>query len=279
MYADLHFHSTCSDGKHSVAWLTGELNSRPNLGLAVLTDHDGVDGFDEFSKSLDSRIKTVRACELSCYFQRAENLDQELHLLVYGIAKEDHYLNSIFEKFRHSRKDRFLEICRRLEMAGFKVDAEGFIKNHPGRLGRPHVADALIQAGHVQTRREAFERFLHAGSSYLVEKWRLDIEDVITHCKNKNYMTSIAHPGIYGLQRGDFLKLKKMGLVAIEVFHPKHAQSDHQKYMEIAKDLELKISGGSDFHASEFDKKEGQASLGRTQYPLEMAENFLGPIL
>jgi predicted metal-dependent phosphoesterase TrpH len=279
MYADLHFHSLCSDGKHSVPWLAKTLNACPHLGLAILTDHDGVDGFEELSGLIEKPWKPVRACELSVFYKIDDTRDQELHLLIYGISQRDEFLNSVFERFRKSREIRFKEICDRLEIAGYPVDAQSFIRDHPGRLGRPHVADALIRAGHVHSRREAFERFLYSGSSFLVDKWRLDIHEVLRHCTHEHYPTSLAHPGIYRLDRLDLEKLKEMGLTAIEVFHPKHSPQEHQKYQTLAHNLGLKISGGSDFHDAEVDKRDGVPSLGRTQYPLSAAEDFLADVL
>lgn len=278
--ADLHFHSTCSDGKHSIEWLAQKLGKefKSGLRLAVLTDHDGVDGFEVFSELTSKYWPSIRACELSCYMKR-ETHDQELHLLIYGIEKSDDFLNSIFERFRHERRRRFFEMCRRLNEAGFQVNAEAIAAEHPGRLGRPHVADALVEAGHATNRKDAFERFLYKESPYNIPKWKLDIDEILTHTRVKSYPTSIAHPGIYQLNEADLQELKDMGLSAIEVFHPRHTLEQLEFYREQAEYLGLSISGGSDFHDAQSDKIDNQPSLGMSAYSLEMAESFLRDIL
>ncbi|MDB5038706.1 MAG: phosphatase, partial [Bacteriovoracaceae bacterium] len=157
--ADLHFHTTNSDGKHSVQWVVEALSKakKNDLSLAVLTDHDGVAGFEEFSEGVRKWWTPICASELSCSFtDPATGKDRELHLLMYGLDPHDPELVQNFDRFKKEREARFFKICEKLEVAGFPINGKAFAEKHPGVLGRPHVADALIVSGIVQTRKESF---------------------------------------------------------------------------------------------------------------------------
>jgi predicted metal-dependent phosphoesterase TrpH len=187
--ADLHFHTTCSDGKHSVDFILKTLEaarSKAELGFAALTDHDGVEGFEVFSEGVKKWWKPLCASELSCTYESKEaGKNIELHLLMYGINPKDPGIQSRFERFKEERRLRFFRICERVKQAGYSIDAEAIAKSHPGVLGRPHVADALVKAGIVSTRSEAFDRFLGEGKPFDVKKWRFPLEDAVALCKSK----------------------------------------------------------------------------------------------
>lgn len=279
--ADLHFHSLASDGKHSVEELNSWLEKAAEAGLelAVLTDHDGVEAFDVFSQKTSHLWTAVRACELSTEVIVNSGKKIELHLLIYGIEESDPYLEKIFERFRSERENRYFQICQKIEAAGYSIATEEIAREHEGVLGRPHVADALVRSKVVRTRKEAFDRFLHNGSPYLVEKWRVPIREALKHCQESGYRSSLAHPGIYGTDFKALEDLKAAGLDGLEVVHPKHSSVQQQKYREMAETLKLFETGGSDFHDAETDQVKSLPSLGRAPYPFKKAEAFLKPFL
>jgi len=279
--ADLHFHSNNSDGKHSIeelsVWL--EEQSGAGLKLAVLTDHDGCEGFPAFEEASAGHWPAIRACELSCELEFSQNRRSEIHLLIFGIQNEDNVLKGIFERFREDRKRRYFGICKKLEEAGYAVATDKIANAHKGVLGRPHVADALIEAGTVQSRQEAFDRFLTNRSKYLVPKWRVPVQEALSHSRRLGYRTSLAHPGIYGIQERHLETLKEMGLDAVELVHPKHGPAEEEMYRDIAQKLDLFESGGSDFHDARSDFRNGFPSLGRAPYSYDKAKEFLSPFL
>ncbi len=279
--ADLHFHTIHSDGKHSVSWIIEQLGKAraDGLGLGVLTDHDGVAGYEEFAEGVKNYWKPICASELSCTFLSPEGRHKELHLLVYGIDPNDSYMKGQFAKFKEERRKRFLAICDRFKEAGYPIDGESLAKKTKGVLGRPHIADALVERGVVKDRQEAFERFLYDGHPYHVPKWRFPLEDAVQYAKKAGLKTSVAHPGQYQFTEGLLKTWKDLGVDAIEVFHPRHTPSDTQRYMEIANRLGFRISGGSDFHTDETDLFGNRPSVGYTRYPLEAARKFLGALL
>jgi hypothetical protein len=279
--ADLHFHSTHSDGKHSVAWVIEHLGKARagGLGLGVLTDHDIIAGYEEFSEGVNQWWTPLCASELSCTFQDSLGRERELHLLVYGLSPTESELRQMLQIFKAERSARFFKICEKLNEAGYKIDGTAFASRHPGVLGRPHVADALIEAGYASSRTDAFERFLKDSSPYFVKKWRFPLEEAVRYAKQHGCKTSIAHPGQYRFKDPELSKFKDLGVDAIEIYHPRNPISEVPYYLEAARRFGFKISGGSDFHFDQLDRVESKPSLGRTKYPLEDAKKFLGDLL
>lgn len=279
--ADLHFHSLHSDGKHSVSWLVErlELARSSGLELAVLTDHDQIEGFTEFSKLTQKWFRSICALELSCTFEDSRNKSRELHLLVYGLNPQDEDLQRRLAKFRVERENRFFKICKKFEEAGIHLDAEGWVRRHQGVLGRPHVADALVEAGYASSRTDAFDRFLKDDSPYYVAKWRFPLDEAVVFARRHGCKTSIAHPGQYGFQEDELRIFKDLGVDALEVYHPRHLKAQTRYYDQACRRFGFLRSGGSDFHSDETDRIEGYPSLGRTQYPIEEAKRFLGDLV
>jgi predicted metal-dependent phosphoesterase TrpH len=278
--ADLHFHSTCSDGKHSVDWIikTLSMDRAQDLKLAVLTDHDGVSGFEEFAEGVRQWWTPICASELSCTFFDGAR-DRELHLLVYGLNPKDPVLQEKLKRFREEREKRFFRIGEKLRAAGYQLDLESLAEKHPGVLGRPHIADALVEAGHVKDRSEAFSRFLKSDGKYYVAKWRFPLEEAVAYAKKNGCKTSIAHPGPYHFREKELQLFSDLRVDAIEIFHPRHDAGEVRYYRDAAKRFGFAISGGSDFHSADVDLKDGRASLGRSMLPFEEAAQFLKELL
>lgn len=277
----MHFHSLNSDGRHSVAWLRAQLKIATKQGLkfAALTDHDGVDGFEEFAAGLTD-WKPLCAAELSCTFKDPQSLQQrELHLLIYGLSSTDTDLRKYLDRFRKERVLRFFKICEKLKAAGIHVDAEKLSRTHPGLLGRPHVADALIEAGYAVSREDAFDKFLKDRGRFDVPKWRFDLEEAVDYAKRHGCRTSIAHPGQYDFRDKHLQYFKDIGVDAIEVYHPRHTESDLQYYQIKTAELKMMKTGGSDFHSESSDRFGDSPSIGRRGIPFDEVQVFLEPFL
>jgi len=119
-----------------------------------------------------------------------------------------------------------------------------------GAIGRPHVAAALVRAGHVSDAGEAFERYLGAGKPAYVEKFRLSVGEAVALIGEAGGAAVLAHPGVY--ERDDLVPgLKDAGIVGLEADHPKHSTLDRERYRSLAARLDLVATGGSDEHAPE----------------------------
>lgn len=278
--ADLHFHTTNSDGSHTVEWVARQLKMRhaQGLTLAVLTDHDGFSGYEEFEAATREWQRPICASELSCTFSD-RGISKELHLLVYGLDPHEREMHQFVGTFKKERESRFYKMCEKLNQAGYPIQATNVAAKHTGVLGRPHVADALVEMGVARDRPDAFARFLGEGAPYYVEKWRFPIEEAVRYAKKFNCKTSVAHPGQYGFKE-ELLKLwRDLGVDAIEVVHPRHTPQDQVYYREVAARLGFAISGGSDFHSEQFDLIQGQPSLGSAPYEFSEAKKFLGDLI
>lgn len=277
--ADLHFHSTFSDGKHSLEelsdWLDGAYRDA-NLGLAVLTDHDGVAAFESWKTLAKPWWPKVCATELSCeFYDPEEGRIRGLHLLAYGIDPQHLELQAYFKKFKESRAQRALQIVDKLKDAGIDIDVALLRQTSSGVLGRPHIADALIQQGIVATRHEAFERYLHDDSPYHVKKYRLDLGQACELARRLGWRTSVAHPGQHSFRERQLKAFKDLGVDALEIFHPRHCRDDLIFYRNQAQKLDFFVTGGSDFHDERSDRRGEVPSVGRTEYLLDDAKKFL----
>ena len=285
-FADLHFHSHFSDGKHSVSELAVWIREARALGLqlALLTDHDGIESFTEFSSALENEVRAnwIKICssELSCTtVLPGSSKNQELHLLVYGIPQNDADFEIEFLRFRKERETRFDRMMAALQKGGFDVDGETLKINHPGVLGRPHVADALVSKGYASSRQDAFDRYLYDGSPFSISKWRFDLAEAVALAKRKGCRTSIAHPGQYGFEENAIAYFKEIGVDAVEVFHPRHGREQERLYLDFASRYDLMVTGGSDFHDAASDREGSAVSLGRRGCPWTQAQQFLKPWL
>ncbi|MES2357026.1 MAG: PHP domain-containing protein [Gemmatimonadota bacterium] len=256
-YVDLHAHSTASDGAVSPAELV-EAASRARLQAIAITDHDTIAGNDEaFATGASLGIRVVRGCELSAYHG-----DFEVHLLALHIRYADAIRPSL-EGFQRERVDRGHAIVERLAVAGVPVSIEDvLVEAAGGALGRPHIARAMIRAGHVADHRDAFDRYLGAGKCAYVPKPRLDVGDAIGLAHSAGALAVWAHPGRDGT-RERLARLAALGLDGVEVRHPGHTPADTQRLGRLAGELDLVPSGGSDWHGA----TEGYRTLGNMHVP------------
>jgi 3',5'-nucleoside bisphosphate phosphatase len=177
---------------------------------------------------------------------------RDLHLLGYFIDPESAPLQTFLERQRADRLRRVREMRDRLEALGCGIDAAALLEaSDRGRsVGRPQIADALVAAGHVRTRDEAFTRFLGFDGPAYVARRGASPERVIGIIHEAGGLASLAHPG---LARRDerIADLAQAGLDAIEARHSDHDQAAETHYREVAARLHLLVTGGSDFHGNE----------------------------
>jgi len=142
-----------------------------------------------------------------------------------------------------------LEMSRRLAALGYPIESQHILDAAAaGRsVGRPQVAEALLAAGHVRTRDEAFDRFLEHGGPAFVPRRGASPQEVVAIIHRAGGLASLAHPGVY--RRDEVIeRLAGEGLDAIEVRHSDHDAATEARYREIASRLRLLVTGGSDFH-------------------------------
>jgi predicted metal-dependent phosphoesterase TrpH len=264
-YVDLHSHSTASDGALPPVRVI-EIAKEIGLSAIALTDHDTVEGVPlavEMGERLGIRV--VPGCELS-----AHDGEHEIHLLALHIAHLDAIRPSLIE-FREQRIDRAKEMVRRLNARRILISFDDVLREADGGVvGRPHVARALLQGGYVTDLRDAFDRYLALGRPAYVAKPQLPVSRAIEIARGAGALTVWAHPGREGT-RERLHRLAQLGLDGVEIRHPGHTPEDVQRITQLAEELGLVPSGGSDWHGA----MEGYRTLGNMRVPaiwLEMQD-------
>ncbi|MCB2155532.1 PHP domain-containing protein [bacterium] len=249
--ADLHCHSTASDGVDRPARVV-ERAKAAGLKVLALTDHDSVDGVPEArAKGNELGVEVLTGAELTCYIGK-----QELNVLAYGIDENSPALVDHCTKFVQARTDRARKIGERLAECGAPLDMDAVVASCDGGVvGRPHIAKALVAAGHVESYQQAFDLYLANGKPGDVPKMMVDPQFIIDVIHEANGLAVLAHPGLW--DQFDMLPdLKKMGMDGVEVWHSCHSQADSLRLLDIADRYGLMKTGGSDCHGALGDRKE-----------------------
>lgn len=251
MRADLHTHSTRSDGTDTPGDLIRAAASA-GLDVVALTDHDAADGWDEAAAAAASvGIGFVPGMEVSCRYQ-----GHPVHLLAYGVDPDYPALARELDRILHGRSLRLPAILQGLAAAGVQLTLSDVHAVAPdtAALGRPHVADALIAAGVVADRREAFVRFLMPGGPGYVQRHAADLLEMLGMVAAAGGVAVIAHP--WGrssrtvLTPAAFAELARAGLVGLEAEHRDQSGRDTRELAALAGHLGLVRTGSSDYHGT-----------------------------
>ena len=239
---DLHAHTLFSDGLLTPEAVVARALERSLAALAI-TDHDSVEGLERARAAAGSALELVPGIEVS------SSLDgTELHLLGYYLDPEDGALLEALARFREERLGRALAMAERLRELGAPVDFDEVIElAGPGVVGRPHVAEALLRAGHVETVDEAFRRYIGAHGAAFVQRPVFQPHRAIALIHAAGGVSVLAHPGAT-LPDLVIEQLAAAGLRGIEVWHPQHGAVAVRRFHALARRLGLLETGGSDFH-------------------------------
>lgn len=265
--ADLHCHTTASDGLLSPTEL---VQSAAKLGLKGIgiTDHDTIQGWEEAEEaSLNYQIRILKGIELNTNWE-----GKEVHILGYEVDSSSNDLIENLKVLRNARKERMLEILDRFKDLGINISVEEVQQFALGEsIGRPHIAQVLIERGYVRDIREGFDRFIGRGAPAYVSRYKLTPEEGIRLIRRAHGVAVLAHPGVNRLEDG-IPRWVKAGLQGIEVLHSQHNQDDEKRYLEIAEEYHLLTTGGSDFHGE--GRKPG-VNLGGWGVSLDVIQQIL----
>lgn len=252
MRIDLHTHSLISDGTDTPGELVRKARA-VGLDVVGLTDHDTFDGLDEaVAEGERVGIHVVRGMELSC-----SRYGDSVHVLAYGADPASPGLAAEMARVRDGRLGRLAGVLAKLAELGVPV-TEAEVMAQVGEspsVGRPHIADALIQAGHVRDRQEAFDRFLADGGPAHVHRYTIEVDRGIDLVHEAGGLAVIAHP--WGRGREHVLPpsllealVRDHRLDGIEVDHQDHDAETRQRLRALAADLGLLATGSSDYHGA-----------------------------
>ena len=271
---DLHLHTRYSDGSLTPAEVV-DLAHQAGVTALAITDHDIVDGIPH---ALDAAtplgIEVIPGVELSSRFH-----EQELHVLGYFFDWRDSIFGDHLARQRRSRHARNPQTIERLNALGLELSEEE-VKAKAGSdsIGRPHIAQVLVDKGYVQDTREAFDRYLKEGAPAYAPRRLSDTRDVIAWIRNAGGVPVLAHPTWTRCQGEPLYRLcaclKEAGLLGLEVFYSSHDRRQTSRFLELAKRLDLLVTGGSDFHGA----ANPGIHVGRGKGNLKVPDTLLDPL-
>ncbi|WP_442950617.1 PHP domain-containing protein [Paenibacillus sp. FJAT-27812] len=254
--ADLHTHTTASDGMQSPAENV-RLAKAAGLAAIAITDHDTVAGVAEAMLEGERLgITVVPGVEVSTV---ADGTD--IHILGYYTSNDDEKWLTRLASLRRVRDQRNEMILDKLCELGIAITMDEVVAAAHGdgklealqdaavSIGRPHIAAVLVNKGIVSTMKEAFDRYLKTGAAAYVNPPRLNPFEAVDWIREAGGTSVIAHPGLYG---NDSLveEIIRYGVQGIEVFHSDHGPKEERRYAQLAARYQLIATGGSDYHGS-----------------------------
>ncbi|MDZ4768564.1 MAG: PHP domain-containing protein [Chloroflexota bacterium] len=243
MRADLHVHTNASDGQYSPSEVVVLARG---FDLIAITDHDTIDGIAPARAAARAQGSPliVAGIELST----AEDAG-DIHMLGYFIDPDDLIFQATLREFQQARLDRGRLMVERLAASGVLIEwARVAAIAGDGAVGRPHIARALIEAGYVESVREAFERYIGNDAPAYVARKRLTPEGAIDLIHSAGGVAVLAHPGLVERWRTILSGLIVAGLDGVEVFHPSNDVPTRLDLRAWALRHDLIMTGGSDFH-------------------------------
>ncbi len=263
-YADLHLHSLYSDGSYSPEEV---VERAKNLGYKAiaLTDHDTVDGIPRFLKAGKERgIEVIPGVEISA------EMNEEIHILGLFIEWENPPFIKRLRELVLSRQERVKRILKKLSKLGISITWEEVRKVTQGEVvGRLHIARVLKEKGVVKSITEAFTQYLGEGAPAYVSRKRVSPQEAVELITSVKGIPILAHP--------QFLKdlsiipsLVEAGIAGIEVYFPNHGENPSPRFLSIAREYNLLLSGGSDCHG----KAKEEILLGKVKVPYPLVEKM-----
>ena len=254
MRLDLHLHTTASDG----AWEPAEVVHGARSGglhAIAITDHDTVAGVAEAQAAgEEAGVTVIAGCELSATLD-----ERELHILGYGVDPTNAALLERGARARTRRRERMAEMVERLRDQGIEVDLDSVeeVAGDGGMIGRPHLAEAMVDADHVGSVDEAFDRYIGDFHEAYVSTDLGSPQEAIEVIRAAGGVAVWAHPPS-DLVDAVTPRLRDVGLRGLEAYRGNYRATKIRRYRDLAKAHGLVVSGGSDWHNPKRNEKLGR---------------------
>jgi predicted metal-dependent phosphoesterase TrpH len=244
---DLHTHTTASDGRLAPAALVA-LARQVGVTTLAVTDHDTTDGLAEARAAAAERgVEIITGIEFGCELPHGE-----VHMLGYLFDAEHPALRARLAWLREGRVERGREMVAKLNALGLPIRWERVREiAGAGSVGRPHVAQALIEGGFVADTNEAFSRYLAWGGPAYVPRRRLTPPDVVALIREAGGVVSLAHPAHIPDLEDLLAPLVEAGLAGLETYYGEYDEPTVARLAALAARFNLVPTGGSDYHARE----------------------------
>ena len=268
-YADLHIHSSYSDGVLSPEEII-DLAKKQGIKYISITDHDTI-AAQYISEINNAGVNVIPGIEFSTEYN-----DLEIHILGYFININNKRLNEAVNRLKISRVERTNKILEKLKEDNIHITIDEIAVDLDSSIGRGHIANAIVRKGYADNYKEAFLKYLVKGKSAYVKGQKLTYKETLKIINEAGGIAILAHPGkIYRkIEIENIIKeLKCYGLKGIEVYHPSHSKEQINSFYNLSKKYKLLITGGSDFHGAA-NKEIFLGSQGINELLLDKLINF-----
>ncbi|MFC2036256.1 PHP domain-containing protein [Chloroflexota bacterium] len=265
---DLHLHSTASDGQFSPAEIVRK-SAAAGLNVIALADHDTIDGIIPALEAakIFPKLKVLPCVEISTDVSQGE-----VHILGYFVDYTHTRLQAALRKMRKSRQERAQQMITKLTKLGLSISWERVQEiASSGSIGRPHIAQAMLEKGYITSIKEAFTKYIGWGGPAYAEREKISPVEAITLILQSNGLPVFAHPLTINNLEAMVIELKAAGLVGIEAYYGGYTVNEIDRLINIAKRYSLITTGGSDYHGLDTSN---ETMIGDANVPIESVEQL-----
>lgn len=266
--ADLHMHSTASDGRLTPAQVVEEAAQR-GLRFMALTDHDTADGIDQALATAQNfpDLKLIPGVEISTDLPSGE-----AHVLGYFIDYTGQEFMSRLEHFRNSRLKRAKKMVAKLDKLGVHLDWSR-VEQIAGSsaMGRPHIAQAMLEKGYIDSFKQAFTDYIGREGPAYVEREKLTPTEAVKLIIRARGLAVLAHPFTVGQPEAMVAELKSAGMAGLETYYNGYSDEEIGQLIALARKYNLITTGGSDYHGID----PSETPIGGINLPLEPVEQLI----
>jgi len=266
---DLHIHSTASDGRLNPADIVRQA-AEQGLSAIAIADHDSVDGIVPALVAAKAfpELRVIPAIELSTDVPQGE-----VHVLGYFIDYADREFQVTLERMRHSRLHRAQGMIAKLKNFGIYIDWERVQEiAGTGSMGRPHIAQAMLEKGYITSFKEAFDKYISRDGPAYVEREKMTPVEVVELLLQVNGLPVLAHPFTAKNPEMLIAGLRAAGLIGIEAYYDGYTADEISRLVSLAGKYGLIVTGGSDYHGLEATN---ETMIGGVDVPLESVERLI----
>lgn len=264
-FADLHLHTIFSDGTYAPEEIVSQ-SSKAGIAAVAVVDHDTVGGLPSGIAAAKGRdVEVLPGIELSAEYEGGE-----IHILGYLLDYQNSALLEKLAILKNRRVERVYKIIDKLKDSGLKMEPQDvFDIAKGGTVGRLHIARAMLQKGLVGSVFEAFQKYIGDKGPAFVLGFRFSPQEAIETIKEAQGIPVLAHP--YTLRSDELIPgFIDYGLMGLEVYYSEHSQGMVNFYLNLAKEHNLLVTGGSDFHGA----AKPEVRIGSVKVPYELVEKL-----
>ena len=275
-FIDLHIHTTASDGSFTPEQVVN-MALETGLYAIAITDHDTIDGVAPAMEAAEGKpLRIISGVEISSTYN-----GRDVHILGYNIDIENSFLIKNLNAVRNMREDRNAQMCALLQEHGMDITMEELYSRSTSRtLTRGSMGHLMIEKGYVKDMNEAFAKYLSKNAEIpcYVPRFKMTVEDAYKLINYAGGVCVVAHPVRYKMSDEQYYEMfrafKRIGLKCIEAIHSDNKTGDEEKFTQMARDCNLKITGGSDFHGASKPAISIGTGRGNIRVPKALLKNI-----